>query len=74
MPDGFVVAKLDFANAFNSLNRDAMLQAVTDKVPGSTNFVTFLTSSLQFTSSTDLNSSLTKVRSKGIHSVPYFSV
>ena len=32
MPNGFVVAKLDFANAFNILHRDAMLQAVADKV------------------------------------------
>ena len=33
MPDDFVVAKCDFANAFNSLHRDALLQAVADKVP-----------------------------------------
>ena len=31
--DGFVVAKLDFANASNRLHRDAMVQAVADKVP-----------------------------------------
>ena len=33
MPDCYVVAKLDFANAFNSFDRDIMLQAVADRVP-----------------------------------------
>ena len=33
MLDGYVVAKLDFVNAFHILHRDAMLQAVADKVP-----------------------------------------
>ena len=33
MPYGYVMAKLDFANAFNSLHRDVMLQAVADIVP-----------------------------------------
>ena len=28
MPEGHVVAKLDFSNAFNSLHRDAMLGAI----------------------------------------------
>ena len=32
MPNGYVVAKFDFANAFSSLHRDAMLQAVADRV------------------------------------------
>ena len=32
MPDGYVVAKLDFTNAFNSLHRDAMLQVVANTV------------------------------------------
>ena len=33
MPADFVVAKLDFSNAFNSLHRDTMLSAVADNVP-----------------------------------------
>ena len=33
MPSNFVVAKIDFSNAFNSLRRDAMLQAVYDSIP-----------------------------------------
>ena len=28
MPNEFVIAKLDFTNAFNNLRRDAMLEAV----------------------------------------------
>ena len=34
MPVGHCVVKLDFSNAFNSLNRDAMLAAVKQKVAG----------------------------------------
>jgi hypothetical protein len=34
MPDGYCVVKLDFSNAFNSLHRDAMLDAVKERVPG----------------------------------------
>jgi len=34
MPDGHCVVKLDFSNAFNSLHRDAMLEAVNLRVPG----------------------------------------
>jgi len=34
MPDGHVVAKLDFCNAFNSLRRDQMLRSVLSAVPG----------------------------------------
>ena len=33
MPDGFVVAKTDFSNAFNSLRRDLMLCSVSEAVP-----------------------------------------
>ena len=33
MQEGHVVAKLDFTNAFNCIHRDAMLNAVFDKVP-----------------------------------------
>jgi hypothetical protein len=33
MPDSFMVAKLDFTNAFNSLRRDSMLEAVAVHVP-----------------------------------------
>ena len=33
MPDGYVVAKLDFSNAFNSLRRDLMLRSVLSTVP-----------------------------------------
>ena len=33
MPDDYVVAKLYFKNAFNSLHRDAMLQAIHTHVP-----------------------------------------
>lgn len=33
MPDNHVVAKLDFRNAFNSLHRDRMLQAVSRVIP-----------------------------------------
>ena len=33
MPDGFVVAKIDFTNAFNSLHRDRMLHSVAERVP-----------------------------------------
>jgi Reverse transcriptase (RNA-dependent DNA polymerase) len=32
MPSDFVVAKLDFSNAFNSLRRDAMLTAIKDNI------------------------------------------
>jgi len=34
MPDGHCMVKLDFANAFNSLHRDVMLEAVRERVPG----------------------------------------
>lgn len=34
MPDDHCVVKLDFSNAFNSLHRDVMLDAVLEKVPG----------------------------------------
>jgi len=34
MPDGFVIAKIDFCNAFNSLRRDLMLRSVAEQVPG----------------------------------------
>ena len=34
MPDGYVVAKIDFSNAFSSLRRDLMLRSVANKVPG----------------------------------------
>ena len=33
MPNDFVIAKLDFANAFNNIHRDAMLEAVFINVP-----------------------------------------
>ena len=33
MPDSYVVANLDFTNAFNSLRRDSMLEAVALHVP-----------------------------------------
>ena len=33
MPSDFVVAKLDFSNAFNCLHRDVMLTAVKDQLP-----------------------------------------
>jgi len=33
MPDDFVVAKLDFSNAFNNLHRDKMLEMVLSKIP-----------------------------------------
>ena len=33
MPNKFVIAKLDFANAFNNLHRDVMLEAVYKTVP-----------------------------------------
>ena len=33
MPDDHVIVKLDFSNAFNSLHRDAMLNAVADRIP-----------------------------------------
>ena len=34
MPADHCVVKLDFSNAFNSLNRDVMLNAVLENVPG----------------------------------------
>ena len=34
MPDDHCVVKLDFSNAFNSLHRDVMLEAVLEQVPG----------------------------------------
>ena len=34
MPDAFVVAKIDFTNAFNSLHRVLMLRSVAERVPG----------------------------------------
>ena len=37
-PEGHVIAKLDVSNAFNSLHRDAILEAVYDKVPEIYNF------------------------------------
>ena len=33
MPDSYVVAKLDFTNAFNSIRRDSLHEAVTLHVP-----------------------------------------
>jgi hypothetical protein len=33
IPDNHVIAKLDFSNAFNSLHRDAMLNAISTHVP-----------------------------------------
>jgi hypothetical protein len=33
LPEGHVVVKLDFSNAFNSLHRDVMLEAVHDAIP-----------------------------------------
>jgi hypothetical protein len=33
MPDDNVIVKLDFSNAFNSIHRDAMLQAIRSSVP-----------------------------------------
>ena len=33
MPDDFVIVKLDFVNAFNSLRRDCMLCTVADIIP-----------------------------------------
>ena len=33
MPADFVVAKLDFSNAFNCVRRDVMLKAVADRIP-----------------------------------------
>ena len=33
MPENFVIVNLDFANAFNSLHRDVMLDAVFNTVP-----------------------------------------
>ena len=33
MPDDQVIVKLDFTNAFNSLHRDAMLEAISARVP-----------------------------------------
>ena len=38
MPDDCVVAKLDFKNAFNSVRRDCMLEAVLSEVPEIYNF------------------------------------
>jgi hypothetical protein len=34
MPVDHCVIKLDFSNAFNSLNRDSMLDAALEKTPG----------------------------------------
>jgi len=34
MPDGHVVVKIDFRNAFNSLRRDLMLRLVVSTVSG----------------------------------------
>ncbi len=39
MPDSHVVVKLDFANAFNTLRRDCMLEAVAREVPELYSFV-----------------------------------
>ena len=33
MPDDHVIVKLDFANAYNSVRRDAVLETVADKMP-----------------------------------------
>ena len=33
LPSGHIMVKLDFANAFNSLHRADMLQAVADRIP-----------------------------------------
>ena len=33
MPDNFVVVKIDFSNAFNSIRRDSILAAVADSIP-----------------------------------------
>ena len=33
IPDSHVVAKLDFTNAFNSIRRDSLLEAVATHIP-----------------------------------------
>jgi hypothetical protein len=33
MPDDYVIAKLDFSNAFNNVHRDVMLSSVADNIP-----------------------------------------
>ena len=33
MPDDYVIVKLDFTDAYNSLRRDAVLETVADKMP-----------------------------------------
>ena len=33
MPENYVLAKIDFSNAFNCLHRDAMLEAVMKDIP-----------------------------------------
>ena len=63
MPDGFVVAKLDFVNASTVFVETLCCKLYQTKFRKSTNYVTSLT--VQFSSSTDFNFSLTKVSSKG---------
>ena len=38
MPADFVIAKLDFSSAFNSLRRDVMLSAVAENIPDNYRF------------------------------------
>ena len=68
MPDGYVVAKLDFCNAFNSLRRDLMLRSVHSTVASIYRFC-----HLRYSNTSILKSEMTeqschrRVRVKAIH-------
>ena len=50
MPKGHVIAKLDFSNAFNSLHRDAMLEAVYNKSTRNLQILSFILQPLFYSS------------------------
>ena len=69
MPDGHVVAKIDFNNAFNSLRRDLMLRSIASTVPGIYRFCHHTSPIVNhlFSDSTLEQSCLREVRTKVIH-------
>jgi len=68
MPDGHVVAKLDFCNAFNSMRRDLMLRSVLSAVPGIYRFchLCYTTTHLSSNSTTE-QCCHRRVRIKAVH-------
>ncbi|HSN23888.1 MAG TPA: hypothetical protein VLS45_06925, partial [Methylomicrobium sp.] len=69
-----VVVKLDFSNAFNSIHRDTMLEAVHRKIPEIYRYIHLSYGSPSFSFLVTMSSYLRKVRNKATHLVLSFSV